>query len=899
MSPCALLFAQTGGVKGRVVDAESGEALIGVTVIIENTTKGSIADLDGNYTITKVPVGDQTVVVSYVGYEETKVDVTIKEGEITEVALVDLNSASIGLQEVEIFASVVDDRKTPVAVSSITAEQIAERYEGMSIAEMTSNTAGVYSIQGTGGYGDNEVYIRGFDQTNIAFLVNGIPVNDMENGRMFWSNFAGLSEVTRQVQVQRGLGASKLAISSIGGTVNMITKPADKQEGGKVEYQTGTGSWNQRLRFSYNTGVLTGGWAVSFQGSRTTTNGGFSGLPGTESGGVVPGAFTDAWSYYLSVSKTISKRHQIMFWGFGAPVNRGTAWVADEAVREEFGIQDNNSNNALGIYRGDLFNARQNKTHKPTMALSHFWDIDDETSLNTSVYASIASVYSTQPRDADNSLFFPSTQEGAFPARNVNNPAFTRDNMINWDYLAAQNRDASRLRTVEFPNGDINTPSLEGYASRFYLESRHNNHEWIGVISNFKKTINKLSLLAGIDYRHYKGIHYAEAFELFDGDFVLNQSSFGDDFNRLAPNGVARQGDRINYDYDGYVDWGAVFAQAEYHLDKFDIFATGTFTNTRYQRVGKFWNGRDIHELNSLGESGTKSFNTYTAKTGVNFRPTNRHNIYANIGRFTRPPFFRNAFSDARYSNEFREGLTTEKITTGELGYGYRSGALKVNVNAYYTLWKDRTTTFEANNTDFQNLGDGEELPLVLNGLESVHQGLELDLTYNVTSTLEINGFLSYGDWKWDNSPTTTVTVSNELGTQSQEFTIPLKGLPVGTTAQTTAGLGFHYRGIKDMYVGGRWNYSDRIAIRFSPEDLIEGFITRDVIEDGISDFSTFQVYAGRYFKFSDNVQGRLSASVQNLFNTEYVRWASYFFSQQQLAYGFPRTYTIGFSIEF
>ncbi|MEF8844498.1 MAG: hypothetical protein V5A59_03415, partial [Bacteroidales bacterium] len=66
-------------------------------------------------------------------------------------------------------------------------------------------------------------------------LINGVPVNDMENGWVYWSNWAGLSDVTRTIQVQRGLGASKLAISSVGGTINVITKTTDTEEGGFAE----------------------------------------------------------------------------------------------------------------------------------------------------------------------------------------------------------------------------------------------------------------------------------------------------------------------------------------------------------------------------------------------------------------------------------------------------------------------------------------------------------------------------------------------------------------------------------------------------------------------------------------------------------------------------------------
>ena len=79
------------------------------------------------------------------------------------------------------------------------------------------------AIKGGGGFGDSRINIRGFDQRNVAVLINGIPVNDMESGRVYWSNWAGLGDAVNMIQVQRGLGASKLAINSVGGTLNIIT----------------------------------------------------------------------------------------------------------------------------------------------------------------------------------------------------------------------------------------------------------------------------------------------------------------------------------------------------------------------------------------------------------------------------------------------------------------------------------------------------------------------------------------------------------------------------------------------------------------------------------------------------------------------------------------------------
>ena len=73
-------------------------------------------------------------------------------------------------------------------------------------------------------------------------MINGMPVNDMENSAVYWSNWAGLSDVTSAMQVQRGLGSSKLAISSVGGTINVVTKAADLRQGGSVS--TGLGNDN-------------------------------------------------------------------------------------------------------------------------------------------------------------------------------------------------------------------------------------------------------------------------------------------------------------------------------------------------------------------------------------------------------------------------------------------------------------------------------------------------------------------------------------------------------------------------------------------------------------------------------------------------------------------------------
>jgi len=119
----------------------------------------------------------------------------------------DTASKSKDIEEV-ILKGVTDiakDRKTPVAVSTIKAAQILERQGNQELVELLNTTPSIYATKGGGGFGDSQLSIRGFESKNVAVMVNGMPVNDMETGAVYYSNWTGLSDVTSFLQVQRGL----------------------------------------------------------------------------------------------------------------------------------------------------------------------------------------------------------------------------------------------------------------------------------------------------------------------------------------------------------------------------------------------------------------------------------------------------------------------------------------------------------------------------------------------------------------------------------------------------------------------------------------------------------------------------------------------------------------------
>ena len=246
---------------------------------MEGDTRGTSTNIDGTFELPNKPDGN--LVVSFIGYETLTLPA---KSEMGDIALV---STAMGLEEVSVIANVAVDRKTPVAVSTVGAKEISEYVGTQEFPELLKVTPGVYATKQGGGVGDARVNIRGFDQRNVAVLINGIPVNDMENGWVYWSNWNGLGDAVSQVQVQRGLGASKLAINSIGGTMNIITKTTDAVKGGS--YQTQYSDYGQlKNTFSYSTGKMEDGGALTAVLSNTT---------GT---GYVDGTFVNANSYFLS-----------------------------------------------------------------------------------------------------------------------------------------------------------------------------------------------------------------------------------------------------------------------------------------------------------------------------------------------------------------------------------------------------------------------------------------------------------------------------------------------------------------------------------------------------------------------------------------------------------------------
>ena len=501
------MFAQSVTVSGTVIDADSKEPLIGVSILEVGTNNGLITDLDGFFQM-GVPAG-ATLQLSYVGYETQEINV----GNKSNLGVIELMPEAVGLEDVTIVGQIAVQRKTPIAVSQVTAIEIEERIGGGEFVEVLKNTPGVHANNATGGWGDSEIYMRGFDNTNIAMMINGVPMNGMENGKVYWSNWQGLSDVTSVMQTQRGLGASKMSAPSVGGTINIVTKGLDAKKGGSFSYSMGDNGYN-KVAFSVSTGLMKNGWAITVMGSRTWGD------------GYIQGTNFEGYNYFANISKRINENHQLSLTGFGAPQEHyqrsgGLTMSEWNNVRKYMkdGVHFSRYNPTYGYDNyGNQNSANFNAYHKPQISLNHIWQIDHKSSWSTTAYVSLGRGYGRTAEPGLNSSY---SYTDLTYGSNYGTLAHTfRRADGTFDYGAVMELN-NRNNPMYDPTSDQYERLYAG--SQLVICENRNDHNWYGLTSTYtNKFADAIDFYAGIDVRYYQGKHNATISDLLGGDYFID-----------------------------------------------------------------------------------------------------------------------------------------------------------------------------------------------------------------------------------------------------------------------------------------------------------------------------------------------------------------------------------------
>jgi outer membrane cobalamin receptor len=681
----------------------------------------------------------------------------------------------VKLEEVVVSSRVIDvakERETPIAVSTISAQEVLLKVGNQEFPEIMNKTPGVYATKQGGGYGDSRISLRGFDQRNTSFLINGQPVNDMENGWVYWSNWQGLTDVTSNIQIQRGLGATSLAVPSVGGTVSIFTRSAEKAQGGSITQMVGNNGYTKTTAL-YNTGVNDKGWSSSYLLTKWSGNGYIQNTSGA------------GWTYFASVGYSPEgSAHSLNLSALGAGQwhHQRDVWVSIRDY-QNFGSEgiDRTWNSNGGTLNGEEFSLRKNFYNKPLATLNWDWDISDNVQLNTSLYGSAGRGGGTGPRGR-------SYYEGSIdmlPFRKdltehyLENGRGTRnaDGTINYDAVVSHNS--------QFEVGSNND---KDYARNVLVRrASMNSHNWVGAISKLNIQKGKMRYSLGVDLRDYTGYHYRAMNNLMGlgqyastgNDNLGTQLIGASDLVVAKPFQGTNIGDdeaKIDYFNIGYVKWAGFNGLVEYAGDDITAVVQVGLSNQQFQREDRFNNvDNPISDKANLGGGYLKG--------GINYNFTEKSNVFVNAGFIDRQPLFNAVFPN--YANDVNPDLQNERIESFEIGYGYIGNGLKLNINAYNTNWGNRFVTRSLSNQQ------GVDGTAQFKNIDVTHKGIEFEGTYTLGST-KLKGMLSVGDWRY------TKDFEAELFDENQQSVgtgkLYLKGAKVGDAAQTTALLGIDQR---------------------------------------------------------------------------------------------------------
>ncbi len=771
-------------VKGKVVNSISEKGMANVMITVLGTTISQKTTANGVFVLVNVPKGKQIVAIDLKGFESQKFPVNVTNSEI------DLGTILL-----------YKDFQTEEDISTISlSDDELSDDEGAA-----NNTAGLFQssrdvFSRAAAFNFPWFRARGYDSQHADVLMNGIKMNKVSNGRPQWSDWGGLNDVLRNQEFANGLAPADKTFGGVLGSTSISTRASDQRKGSRISAASTNRNYSGRAMVTHNTGMSEKGWAMSLSASRRYAQEGYN-----------EGSSYNAWSAFIAIEKKLNDKHSLNLTALYTPNRRGKSSPNTQEVYDLRGLK---YNSYWGKQGGQNRNSRMKEIKEPLFILSHYWNINKNTTLNTNVAYQTGSIgnsrigyYKAQNPDPTYYKNLPSfhLSHGDYAEAYKHQQAFVNNGQIDWDNFIYDSNRAN------------------DNAAYFLYEDR-NDDTTITFNTNLTTELNdNITLNTRLNYSKLDSENFAYMLDLLDAKYHLDIDGFADygtdaeQYNLDNPNRQISVDDRFNYNYNIYSSNAEAFAQLQFSYDKLDFFVSGNFVNTNHQREGLYRNG--AYEHNSLGKGAKQTFNDISFKGGLTYKVTGRHLVNVNAGLLSIAPSTRNSFANSRVSNYIVPNITSQKITSLDASYIYRGPGIKARVTGYMTDFKDGVESafyyaegilagIDSNNEAISSDFVGE----ITTGVDKRNLGVEFGMEVQVTPTIKLTGVASVASFEYNNNPHLYLTSENSTEVGDLEGLIDygttyLKGLKTGGTAQQAYSLGFEYRDPNYWWFGVNGNY--------------------------------------------------------------------------------------------
>ncbi len=253
------MAAGTGTLKGKVFDRQTKEALPGATVLVKGTSTGASTDLNGAYVIHNVPAGEQTLVVSYVGYNSSTIQVDVPEGQTVEKDVA-LEATAIQGKVVVVTAQAegqmqaINQQLTSNKIVNVVSSAKIQQLPDFNAAQALSRLPGISVLMSSGEA--DKVVIRGLAPQYNEVAVGGITLASTGNNQIGATSIEGLTGsgtinndrsvdltmvtpyMIKTIEVYKTL-TPDMEANAIGGYVNMVLREAPSGIHGDALWQSG------------------------------------------------------------------------------------------------------------------------------------------------------------------------------------------------------------------------------------------------------------------------------------------------------------------------------------------------------------------------------------------------------------------------------------------------------------------------------------------------------------------------------------------------------------------------------------------------------------------------------------------------------------------------------------
>ena len=885
MIPMALLLLLVKGihaqniVKGIVVDYNSEKPLKNVSVTIKNNSTQLLKTNDlGVFILKKLGNGNTILELNLSGYE-------------TQNFQLDLIGTTIDLGIIFLYPTIYGEED--FSTITLTDDELNDDTNSAdNISGLLQSSKDIYLRTAAFEFSSSFFRVRGLDSENGKVLINGIEMNKVLNGRPQWSNWGGLNDVLRNQEFSSGLSPSDATFGGILGVTNINVRSSEQRKGTRISYASSNRSYIHRAMATYSSGVSKNGWGYTIAASKRVGNEGY-----------VDGTMYNANSLFTSIEKKINDNHSLSFTSITAFNKRGKSAPQTQEVFDLKGIK---YNSYWGSQNGKIRNSRVKEVAEPIFMLHHYWNIDENTTLNTNLSYQFGKIGNSR---IDNN----GTKVDGDALDGNGNPYIVNLGASNPDPTYYQKLPSYGLRqgvnnVYEIEQGFLNDGQLNwnslynanlsvnnnGNSSYVLYEDRNDDVQFtVNTILN-KDISENITLNARVQYTQLSSKNFAEIIDLLGGTGYLDADSFADSFdekqnNLLDPLHIVRVGEPFKYNFNLYSSKIDGFVQGQFKYNKVDFYLAATISNTSHQRDGLFQNGG--FPDNSLGKSDKLSFTNYGAKGGLTYKLTGRHLFDVNAGYVTKAPNLRNSFSNSRENNTTVENLTSEKILSADVSYIFRSPIVQAKITGYYTKIQGATeiSFFFADGIGGDNTAFVQE---ILSGIDKKHFGAEIGIEVQVTPTIKLKTAGNFGQYTFNNNPNLYLTTENNNRSIEAGFvdgrkdfgTSHLKNYKLAAGPQTAYSVGFEYRDPEYWFVGATANFFDNVYIDIAPltrtsnfaddggipfNDYNEDIAKQLLQQERFDNYMVVNMIGGKSWKTGDQYIS-FFASIGNILNTTY-----------------------------